>query len=105
MTTHQFKLTHGSAFLLKTILTAPEALKTLPLKMAACVLIESTLDAQPKPPEEGFDAWAKSDWQTVELTEKQRDAAKEAVKWAVENGRVPASGHLALLISQLGLDS
>ncbi len=101
---HTLKLTNGAAALLTAILSHAEALTTIKEKFAAGVLIESSLSQLPKPPQEGLEEWTKQDWQSIDLSETQRDAAKTAIKFAVTKGIVPAGPFLNCLISQLGLN-
>lgn len=100
---HTLKLTHGAALLLRSILCAPEAITTLKDKFAAGVLVAGTLDELPTVPEEATVEWQKAGWKDITITEAQRDAAKKAVKWAVEKGVAPIGAHMNSLIEQLGL--
>lgn len=100
---HNLILSRGAATLLASVLTAPGALTTLKGKFAAGELLSKKLVDIPKVSEGNFETWAKGDWQTIELTEAERDASKKAVEWCVTSGAVPAGEHLNSLLSQLGL--
>ncbi len=88
------------------MLSHPESLTTLKEKFAGGCLLESTLSALPKAPEEkdAMIAWVKEDWQTIELSESQREACKKAVTWAVGKGLAPTGAALNNLIEGLGLN-
>ena len=101
---HLIKLTNGAAILLKSIVQAPEAVKGTAKQFAIGLLLESTLDDAPKLPEgEDHLAWPKLDWKEIEITEKQRDACKEAITFCADKGILPVGGHLNSLLLQFGL--
>ena len=101
---HTIKLTNGAAILLKSIVQAPEAVKGTAKQFVIGLLLESTLDAAPVP-QEGEDqlTWSKLDWKEIEVTEKQRDAIKEAITFCADKGILPVGVHLNSLLLQFGL--
>jgi selenophosphate synthetase-related protein len=103
MAEHTLILTKGAAILFRSILSAPEAITTLKDKFAAGALVAGSLDSIPTPPEKDSDAWAKEPWESITITEAQRDAAKKAVEGCITNGAAPAGAHLNSLLLQLGL--
>lgn len=110
--THKLTLTQGSANLLCGILSAPPAIKGVKNRFAAGVLLTTQLDSAPQFPKELHNLsvratevveWNRAPWQTIEITEAQRDACKEAAIWADANGAAPNGAEFNSLLQQLGL--
>lgn len=99
---HRLDLSNGAAVLLKSVLMHPQALDTLKDKFAAGELLTGALDKL-QVPETIKENWHAKPWDTIFISEPQREACKKAITYCAENGNIGAGGALNSLISQLGL--
>lgn len=99
---HKLDLSNGAAALLKSVLMHPQSLDTLKDKFAAGELLTGALDKLDVPDTIKED-WHTESWDTISISESQREACKKAITYCVEKGNVGAGGALNSLITQLGL--
>jgi len=104
---HELRLSNLAAHLLKLSLSPAAALADDPaLKRVACGLVDGLLDDLPEQPAgtgREIHAWQRAEWKTISLTEKQREASKAAIAWAIKAGALPSCRALGELMEQLGL--
>ena len=112
-TTHKVALTQGALSLLHNLLSGTGWAKTtMDIILAGGLLAEKLPDFAPPPEREqsetrrNFDgratAWADVSVSEFEISEKERDVCKKAIKHFVEAGAIPATKHAALLLMAFG---
>lgn len=103
---HKIKLNQGALALLKNFVGQTGWAKTIEHIVSGGALMSklpevAVLDPKAKEPE--VQAWIAVDFPEFEVTEKERDGAKAALKHFVELGAVPPFPHAVSLLKQFGL--
>ena len=85
------------------MLQATEWPKTIKTIYAAGELLTGSLAELKEPPKLPNKEWVDSAWGALVLKESQREACKEAIKWAIEKAVVAAGSPLNCLLEKFGL--